>query len=678
MKKIVVKQNSSYSCATACVLSIIKYYGGSISYEELNVILNASKYGTNAYDILNGVKTIGFDGRGIKISFADLISYKIVTPLIAHVMKNKMYHFVVIYKIDKKRKTMDIMDPSEGLIKVNFDKFKKMYLSTVLEIIPVSNIPKVKNDAILVSKIFKILSRYKILTFKIIFLSILVIIFSLLSNILLKLLLELDNLKTLCIIFIIIILFKNIFNLYLEKYIINIENSVGVILLKDVLYHIFKIPVNYIKNKSSGDILDRIRDLENIKEKIIDISLNIFVNILLLTFILILLLSINIKLFIISILFTLIYFIFSYIYYKYFKRKIFEVKNIYSSYESFVTESITNYISISNLQVEDIFINKVLSKYYSYLYKIKNVSNNINVFNCIKNIVSDLFIISSIILSISLLNKSNIKISDLFFTYSLILSIVEPIKSIVNKFASVEEVKVSVKRVNDLLRVREEKHGYEKINGSISFNNVTLNLIDNCDLINFTIEKGSLFLIYGSSGVGKSSLLKTLTGEFKNYTGNVIINEINVKDINKKVLMNSISVVSQEEKLFNDTLENNIKLYRNINNSEYEKILKITLVDKIRDSKKFRNDFVIYEDGINLSGGERQKIILARALLKDFNYLIIDEGLSEVNFEDEKFIIENIRNNFSNKTIIYVSHKKEITKLFKENYFMKGGDKNVR
>ena len=186
-----------------------------------------------------------------------------------------------------------------------------------------------------------------------------------------------------------------------------------------------------------------------------------------------------------------------------------------------------------------------------------------------------------------------------------------------------------------------------------------------------------MFLICGESGSGKSSILKIIAGQYTNYSGNIFVNDINIKDLENNVLMNSISIVSQEEKLFNETLENNIKLYRKVNREDYENILKITLVDKIRNSRKFRDDFVIYEDGINLSGGERQKIILARALLKNFNYLIIDEGLSEVNSEDEINIIKNIKNYFSDKTIIYVSHKKEIISLFKYRYFMKGGDEIV-
>ena len=131
MKDFIVKQNSSYSCATACVLSLIKYYGGDMSYEELNVILNASRYGTNAYDILNGVKSIGFVGRGIKLSFNDLTSYEIVNPLIAHVIKNNMYHFVVIYKIDKKKKLFSVMDPSEGMVKVKFDVYIEITINLV-------------------------------------------------------------------------------------------------------------------------------------------------------------------------------------------------------------------------------------------------------------------------------------------------------------------------------------------------------------------------------------------------------------------------------------------------------------------------------------------------------------------------------------------------------------------
>ena len=677
MKKYVVKQNSAFSCATACVLSIIKYCGGNISYEELNVILNVDRAGTNAYDILNGIKSIGFDGHGLKIDFNNLINHDVSFPLIAHVIRNNMYHFVVIYSIDKKQQCIKVMDPSIGLIKIKFNDFKKMYLNTILEIIPNGIIPNVKEDVFSFKKLFKLLSRYKIILLKIIFLSVITIILSLISSLLLKMIVIYNNVNLILSVFILIVFFRTLFNYFLEKIIISFQNKLGSSLIRDSISHIMKVPIRYVKNKNTGDILDRIRDVENIKETIVGVSLKIFVNILFVFFTLFFLLFISLKLFIINIIFISFYSLFSIIYYSFLKKKLFDIKNNYGMYESSITEVISNYESVKNLEVENIFINKVLSKYYVYLFRLNKVLNGINVFENLKTFFGELLIIVCIYLSIYLLNNKVIDFSSLFLIYSLVLNIVSPLNSLLGSVMNVKEMQVVIKRVNDLFKVREEFKEVDKIvDGNITFNNVRLCINHKLsDSINLIIPKSSMYLIYGYSGVGKSTILKVLNGEIENYKGNIYIGGVNIKDINYSVLKKSISFVSQEEKLFNDTLKNNIKLFRDVTDEEYEKVLKITFVNKIRDSKSFRDDFVIYEDGINLSGGERQKIILARALLKSFNYLIIDEGLSEVSFSDEKQILDNIRALYKNKTIIYVSHKKDIIDFFEDRYELKGGDK---
>ncbi len=677
MKKYVVKQNDAFSCATACVLSIIKYYGGDISYEELNVILNVDKIGTNAYDILNGVKTIGFDGQGLKLDFNNLIMHDVSFPLIAHVIRNNMYHFVVIYNIDKKHECITVMDPANGLVKIKFKDFEKIYLNTILEIIPIGNIPKVKRDIFSFKKLFKMLSRYKIIVLNIIFLSVLTIILSLVSSILLKMIIDSNNVNFIFILFILTIVLKVLFNYFLEKIIITFQNKLGALLIRDSINHIMKVPIQYVKNRNTGDILDRIRDVENIKETIVQVSLNIFVNILFLFFTLFFLTFINVTLFIFNIIFISVYTMLCTFYYSFLKKKIFDIKNNYGLYESSITEVISNYESVKNLEVENIFINKVLSKYYIYLFKLKKVLNDINIFENIKTFFEELLVIVCIYLSIYLLNDNVISFSSLFLIYSLVLNIITPLNSLLNSFMSFKEIQVSIKRVNDLLKVREDKKDInKKVNGDITFNNVKLCFNNkHSENISFTIAKSSLYLIYGSSAVGKSTILRALNGEMDNYKGDILVGEVNIKDLNYSILKKSISFVSQEEKLFNDTLKNNIKLFRNVTDEEYEKVLKLTLVDKIRDCKNFRDNFVIYEDGINLSGGERQKIILARALLKSFNYLIIDEGLSEVSSIDEKLILNNIKNEYKDKTIIYVSHKKDIIDFFKNKYELKGGDK---
>jgi ABC-type bacteriocin/lantibiotic exporter with double-glycine peptidase domain len=171
-------------------------------------------------------------------------------------------------------------------------------------------------------------------------------------------------------------------------------------------------------------------------------------------------------------------------------------------------------------------------------------------------------------------------------------------------------------------------------------------------------------MIYGKSGSGKSTLIKILLKYINNYGGSVYINNRNLNDINQKIINNSFTYVSQNEKLFSDTVINNILLNRNISNRKLEIILNITKVNKIIDRKKFRYMHLIEENGFNLSGGERQKIILARALIKNSNYLILDEALSEVGIDEEIEIIKNLKD----KTIIYISHKHELLDLFEHKY----------
>ena len=173
-------------------------------------------------------------------------------------------------------------------------------------------------------------------------------------------------------------------------------------------------------------------------------------------------------------------------------------------------------------------------------------------------------------------------------------------------------------------------------------------------------------MIYAPSGRGKSTILKIILKYLTDYNGNIYINDINIKDIDASIIASSFTYVSQNNYLNNDTLKNNIIYFRDTSQTEYEKVIKLCHIDKIRDNNKLRDNFMIEENGFNLSGGERQKVIVARSLLKKSNYILLDEAFSEVSPDEEKILIKNIRKSYKDKCIIYISHKKEICECFDE------------
>ena len=166
-------------------------------------------------------------------------------------------------------------------------------------------------------------------------------------------------------------------------------------------------------------------------------------------------------------------------------------------------------------------------------------------------------------------------------------------------------------------------------------------------------------MLIGKSGQGKSTLLKILKQYY--FTEQVNVNSKNIKNMDLK---NKITYISQDEYLFTNTLYNNITMNKKINEIELNKILKICCLEEFIKKDNLGLNMLIEENGFNISGGEKQRIILARALITIKDYLFIDEGLSEVDISLERKIIKNIFKYYKNKTIIIVSHRMDNADLF--------------
>ena len=224
-----------------------------------------------------------------------------------------------------------------------------------------------------------------------------------------------------------------------------------------------------------------------------------------------------------------------------------------------------------------------------------------------------------------------------------------------------------VRKVNEFYNINVENNGGDNFeNGDIKFSNVTFsynNYENTIEKITFEIEKGSHVTLNGVSGSGKSTLMRLLNREYDDYSGKIMIGSKEIRNIEKHDYAEHIIYSSQNEEFINGTIKENILFERKIPDEDFNKIINICLLDKV--IKKYPLGFDTYiSSQINpLSGGEKNLVILARTLIEYKDIYILDEVLSELNYEKEIEVLKNIDRNIKS-TIIYISHKK--SNIFKE------------
>lgn len=652
-----VYQQSLKDCGVACLLTIIKYYKGNNTFENVRYLTKCNNNGTSALNIVNASKKLGFDCKGIKCNYEYL--EKIVMPCICHIkLFNGYNHFIVLNKVNKKY--VKVFDPEKGNKKLLKEEFNKIWTKNVIELIPNRKLDVIQTEKNNLLK--KIIKENIYLYLFILILSFIFLCLNILNNYYFKTLLDNNNYIYILIIFVIIILLKEISNFIRNKIIMKLQYNVETYLYNNTHKKLLSLPIYYFNSRSKGDIITKFYDLEYIKDLLIQVPFTLFIDLFLIIITILILYFINSTLlkmfFLIIILYVLILEIFN----KKIKNMVMINQEKNSFKNSILLENINNIYSIKNMNIEN-YRNNIFNKsLISYCDSVKNYEKKYNFIILMKNLVLYIGTAYIIFYGIILTKNEIILLSELILFNSLIIYIVEPLNNLFNIIPLLKNSINALKRIDEIFLIENKVKNEKIIKYDITINNLCFsydgykNILKN---FSYYIKENEKLVVIGDSGIGKSTLFKIINSEYE-IENNMIY--IGSKDINLIDTSNVISYVSQDEKLFNDTLYNNIVL--NNDYKEMDEILKITGINKLLYKKNINLDTLIGQEGLNLSKGERQRIILARVLLKKSKILILDEALNGIDEVEEKNILKSIKEKFNDKTIIYITHNINICNIF--------------
>ena len=646
-----IKQDGIKDCASACVQMILKYYGGYTSMTKLNEMMRTSHKGTDAYHLVLALQELGFKAEGRKFK-----NFYFPLPVIAHVIINDSYkHYVVIYEVDFRRRRLLIGDPSFGLRRLSFDEFKKMWTGVIITIKPVRKLIKEEEPKVIpfVLKLVRPNVKSLILIGGLSFVvSVLAVVTSFFLQVLINYLnKDFDGLFDVCGIFLVVFLAYAFLKFFRNSRLIKLNREIDSRLSIDTFKQIVHLPYRFFRQRTTGEITSYFNDLFWIREFIMDVSIAIFTNLPIMIMIFLVMAYLNFGALLIVLFICLLYFL-DFIYY--FRKN--EIKVDQALYEkafvnSYMTERIGGFESVKNLDMEGMVISKFRKVYEKYLSTVKDVDITYNKQILDKEIVHYFglfFLIIYIFLEIS----KGMVFSEGVTLFILSIYFLDNFRNILGFDLEVKEVTSAVKHVSELLNYNKQKKIRKQICGDIRFTNVSYSFDDEkkvLDGISLVIKQGEKVMVTGKSGSGKSTLFKILKGFYNDYQGKVFIGN---KDI-RRLKVSGINYICQKENIFTGTLKDNLELLGKYDQRDICEIKDIGL----------ECDDLLEENGFNLSGGQRQRIILARALNK-FNILIIDEGLSEVDVNMERRIIKGLLERYKNKTIIYVSHRRDNLDLF--------------
>ena len=671
-------------CGIACIQMVCCYFGRKYSTEFISQYCHSTTEGVSLLSISETVKEIGIKTISGRVETNQLV--RVILPCILHWNQN---HFVVLYKV-KKGKTFYIADPAKGLVKYNLEEFKKHWVSTqsggeekgiamFLEPTPAFYEKKMDEEP-KEERSFKFLFGY-IKQYRKYFGQ---IVLGLLVGSLLQLILPFltqsivdVGIKNQNIGFIWLILLgqlmltisRTAIDFIRRWLLLHISLRINISLVSDFFIKLLKLPMSFFDTKLMGDLMQRMGDHNRVNSFLTQQTLSIVFSLFTFVVFSIVLLSYNWLVFAIFMFGSLLYGGWLALFLR--RRKVLD-------YELFEQQAINNnktyefITSMQEIKLQDCEqrrrwewedVQADLFNVQMKSLKLQQTQEAGSIFiNELKNIVITVVAATAVI-------HGQLTLGMMLAVQYIIGQLNSPVEQLMSFFYSVQDVRISLERINEIHRmddengkqgletsVTDETKGIDMENINFKYDPHALKTI--IDDVSLTIPKGKVTAIVGASGSGKTTLIKLMLGYYPVLGGQITIGGTDVNTLNKKWWRRQCGVVMQDGVIFSETIARNIAVDdKEIDKQRLQTAAEIACIHNYVMELPLKYNTKIGRDGVGLSQGQKQRILIARAVYKNPDYIFLDEATNSLDANNERMIVEHLDEFYKGKTVVIVAHR---------------------
>ncbi len=675
------KQLDAMDCGPTCLRMVARHYGKHFTLQTLREKSHLTREGVSMLGIARAAEAIGMQTMGVSLTWERLRS-EAPFPVIVHWKQN---HFVVVYKIRRDR--VYVADPGFGLTVYSKEEFLKGWFSTRKE-------GEAKGSALLVqptpdflnqddepfkktgfSYLFRYLGPYRRYVYHLLLGVILGSIVQFLLPFLFQSMVDFGITNQDLPFIYLILLFQFVLILsqmgidFIRRWILlHLSTRINISLISDFLIKLMKLPVGFFDTKLTGDILQRIGDHRRIESFLTTSSLTILFSMVNLVVFAIILAIYSIKILIIFLGGALLYFIWISVFMK--RRRSLDHK-----YFSKMAENQSKLIQIIH-GISEIKLNNAerLNQWewkdiQAALFRVNMKSLSLNQYqeaggifiNETKNILIN------VTAAIAVLN-GELTLGVLLAVSYILGQLNGPIEQMITFFHRAQDAKISLERLGEIYDSEDE---YQRETGVTVLPSIDRINVSNLEFsypgamarkvleeINMTLKKDTVTAVVGVSGSGKTTLIKLLLGFYPPAKGEIRVGDMNIQMMSPDLWRGQCGVVMQDGFIFSDTIAKNIALGESeIKPDQLLYSARMACIDDFIDQLPLGYNTKIGQEGLTLSGGEEQRILIARAIYKNPSFLFLDEGTSALDANNERRIMENLQLVFKGKTVVIVAHR---------------------
>ena len=682
----VERQHDCMQCGIACLQMICNYYGKEYSLDSLSKICFATTEGVSMLGISETATSLGFHVVNVKCTVKTLTEVSL--PSILHWNQN---HFVVLYRV-KNEKKFYIADPGKGLVTYSLEEFKKHWISTnsngqdkgiamFLETTPTFFTHQMEDKKKISGKrsfhfLFGYVKKYRKYFGQVI----LGLIVGSLSQLVLPFLTQsiVDvGIKNQDIGFVWLILLgqlmltisRTAIDFIRRWLLLHISLRINISLVSDFFIKLLKLPMSFFDTKLMGDLMQRMNDHSRVNNFLTQQTLNITFAMLTFVVFSVVLFFYNKLVFAIFLLGSILYGVWMTLFLK--QRKLLD-------YELFEQQAINNnktYEFITTIQESKLQDCEQRRRWewedtQAELFgvqmkslKLQQTQEAGSIFiNEVKNIIITVVAATAVI-------HGQMTLGMMLAVQYIIGQLNSPVEQLMNFFYSLQDVKISLERINEIHQMDDEngKEGLltsiEDKNEGIDIKNIMFKydphaLRKTIDDVNIHIPQGKVTAIVGASGSGKTTLIRLILGYYPVLEGTINIGNTDINKLNKKWWRRQCGVVMQDGVIFSESIARNIAV--DDGDIDKERLLKAAEIACIKDyimALPLKFNTKIGRDGVGLSQGQKQRILIARAVYKNPDYIFLDEATNSLDANNERSIVENLDMFYKGKTVVIVAHR---------------------